>query len=70
MKLINPAIGCLGIHSDMRAASGRGFLLSPQEEGPEKLPGSSEREFCSTSFTAYPDSQRNRNLDSGALIDL
>lgn len=51
MKLINPAIGCIGIHSDMRVASGRGFFLSPQEEGPEKLLGNSEREFDSISFT-------------------
>lgn len=63
MKLINPAIGCLGIHSDIRVASGRGFFLSPRGEGPEKLPGSSERESDSTSFTTYFDSQRNRDID-------
>ena len=29
MKLINPALGCLGIHSNTRAVSGRGFSSFP-----------------------------------------
>lgn len=50
MKLINPAIGCLGIHSNMREA----FFLSPQGEGPEKFWWSSEREFYSTYSPLLP----------------
>lgn len=54
MKLINPALGCLGIHSNTRAVSGRGFSFFRTGEGPEKRLWSTERKFYPTWFTAFP----------------
>lgn len=42
MKLINPDIGCLGIHSHSRAVSQEGLLSLLTREGPEKLLGTPE----------------------------